>query len=180
MALPSHKAKGFCGFLVELLRMPQLFILFVCPSDNSVDMIIISQSSDLLLVLSLHATCTHILERVLIKNGCCLVEQARCRNIPTGKMGTTSCPPTGASYHVTQPAVEIQLHLLHSWCFHLAFQGTEKQSGRESSLDCSLRRHMKLAKTQFCQFDNTWATNPHNATEQRKALHVLQKEQLSM
>lgn len=109
-------------------------------------MIIVSQSGDLLLVLSLHATCTHISKRLFIKNGCCLVEPTLCRNIPTGKMGTASCPPTGASYHVTQPAAEIHLHLLHRWCFHLAVQGTEKHSGRESSTHCSLRKHMQLDK----------------------------------
>lgn len=45
MALVSRKAKGFCGFLVELLSLTPLYILFAPPPPTTQlqDMIIISQ-----------------------------------------------------------------------------------------------------------------------------------------
>lgn len=89
-------------------------------------------------------------------------------------MGTASCPPTGASHHVTQPAVEIQFHLLHGWCFHLAFQGTEKHSVLRELDALQLKKTHAVRQNSFIN----WTTRgPQTHTMQPSSEKALQVSQ---
>lgn len=84
-------------------KMQGLWFLFLplwCVSGTCARLLL--QTGELLLLPSLHT----VSEWTFIRNGSCLWERRSAENTPAGRYCTTSCPPTGANYPLTEPAAQ--------------------------------------------------------------------------
>lgn len=99
-------------------KMQGLWFLFLplwCVSGTCARLLL--QTGELLLLLSLHT----VSEWTFIRNGSCLWERQSAENTPAGRYCTTSCPPTGANYPLTEPAAQgtVKRREEKPECYHL-------------------------------------------------------------